>query len=418
MRSPAPARAMAAAWVLAGLVLPGLVLPGPPARAAAPSQAPVIPPDLTVRLDDGATFTPYFLSDVDQGSVAESAPGGQAAGLNLRRMQLGGHLKLPAQVELGFVWDFGHSPGGRGRVLEAQVSYSGFKPITASVGIFKPQFSQESVQNGSDIPFLERASIVNVARNLAASSGREAAQVAGFGDRWLAGVALTAGLTGQSGSSGQRAVVGRGSVLLVRTDALTLQVGASAEYVFQAPNAGGRGPTLALANTLELGIDTVAPSVSTGPVPVHSAVAAGPEASLSWRNLLVQGEAYQIEFDRRRGGGAARFGGWYAQALYMVAGPPRTWDPGSGVWLPPKLPHGFDPRHGYWGSVELGVRYSQISLNAGGIDGGRQGIWSLVASYWPMHQLRLMGELLHADVAGGQSPRRADAVAGRFQLLF
>ena len=87
------------------------------AQAQAADLGPPIPSPLTVRLGEGVTFTPFFLSDVDQASFSESAPGGQSAGLNLRRMQLGGHLELPQGFELGFVYDFGHSPGGRARVL-------------------------------------------------------------------------------------------------------------------------------------------------------------------------------------------------------------------------------------------------------------------------------------------------------------
>ena len=287
-----------------------------------------------------------------------------------------------------------------------------------TAGILKPQFSQESVQSGNDIPFIERASIVNITRNIAASSGRVAAQVLGSGERWLLGAALTAGLTGQVGGSGQRAVVGRGSVLLAKTDAVTLQAGASGQYVYRPSNPTGNEPSLALANTLEVAVDTVGPSVSTGPVPVRNAAVAGLEVSFAWRKLLLQSEGYGIELNRSAGGRSARFSGWYAQAMYMVAGPTRTWDPGIGVWLPPQLPEGFDPRQGLWGSVELGVRYSEVNLDGGGINGGRQGVWSAVASWWPIHQVRLMGEVLHADVAGGPSPRRADAVAGRFQLLF
>ena len=333
-------------------------------------------------------------------------------------MQLGGHLALPDGFELGFVYDFGHSPGGRDRVLEAQATYSIAGLLKVSAGILKPQFSQESVQNGNDIPFIERASIVDITRNVAASSGRVAAQASGSGERWLAGVALTAGLTGQVGDSGQRAVVGRGSVLLAKTDAVILQAGASGQYVYRPPNSTGGEPSLTLSNTLELAIDTVGPSVSTGPVGVRNAAVAGPEASFAWRNLLLQGEWYGIELDRSASGRTARFSGWYAQAMYMAVGPSRTWDPGTGVWLPPQLPDGFDPRQGRWGAVELGVRYSEANLNGGGINGGRQGIWSAVASWWPVHQVRLMGELLHADVTGGPSPRRADAAVGRFQLEF
>ena len=63
-------------------------------------------------------------------------------------------------------------------------------------------------------------------------------------------------------------MVGRGSVLLAKTDAVTLQAGASGQYVYRPSNPTGSEPSLALSNTLELAVDTVGPWVSTGPVGV------------------------------------------------------------------------------------------------------------------------------------------------------
>ena len=85
--------------------------------------------------------------------------------MDLRRQQQGGELYVDGQVNLGVVWDFGGSPGSRARLLEGQASYVGLKPITATVGVFKPQFSMESTEDGADIFLVERASIVNVTRN-------------------------------------------------------------------------------------------------------------------------------------------------------------------------------------------------------------------------------------------------------------
>lgn len=373
---------------------------------------------VTVRLGDGMVVKPYFLSQLDQAGFSNSAPGGQAAGANLRRMQLGGKLEIGGQVELGLNWDFAHAPGGAGRWLEAQASFVGLKPVRISAGIFKPQFSIESVQGGGDILLIERPAIVNVTRNLAASSGREAVQVMGSGPRWLAGAALTAGLTGPGRDSDQRAVVGRALVLPMRTGGVVIEVGASGQYVFRPSDQGGKGRSVSLSNTVELAIDDVLLSVSTGKVPARSAAVVGPEASVSWRNLLLQGEYYRVGVNRGMGRPDLAFGGWYVQAAWTLLGAPRRWDEGSGVWKPSTPSDRFDPRNGGWGALEVAARFSAVDLESRDVRGGRQSVWTVGVNYWPVTVIRLTAEILHADVRGGRSPRGVSAVAGRAQVQF
>ncbi len=373
---------------------------------------------ITVRLGEGMEFKPYYLTDLEFGSFAESAPGGQAAGLDLRRQQQGGELYIDGQVNLGAVWDFGGSPGSRARLLEGQASYIGLKPVIATVGVFKPQFSMESMEDGADIFLVERTAIVNLTRNIAASSGREAVQVMGSGPRWLAGMALTSGLTGLSHDSGQRAVVGRVLGLPVQTGDLTLEIGASGQHVWRPANATGAGPSVNLSNTVEIAVDQVPPSVSTGTLLVRNVTVAGAEASMSWHNLLVQGEYYSINVTRLAERPDVHFGGGYVQAAYTLSGPPRRWSSGDGVWMPTSSGQGFDPRSGQWGTVEAVARYSVVNLSDADVHGGRQQTWTMGASYWPVLPLRLIAELLHADVSGGPSPRTANAFAGRLVIQF
>ncbi len=389
--------------------------PGVPGVSYDPREADL---PITVRLGDGIEFKPYYLTDVEFGSFAESAPGGQAAGLDLRRQQQGGELYVDGQVNLGAVWDFGGSPGSRARLLEGQASYIGLKPATATVGVFKPQFSMESTENGSDIFLVERASIVNVTRSIAASSGREGAQIMGSGPRWLASAALTSGLTGLSHDSGQRAVVGRVLGLPVQAGDLTLEIGASGQYVWRPANTTGAGPGVNLSNTAEIAVDKVPPSVSTGTLLARNVTVAGVEASASWRNLLIQGEYYGIDVARPAGRTSVHFDGGYVQAAYTLLGSPRRWNSSNGVWMPTSSGEGFNPSSGHWGTLEAVVRYSAVNLSDADVHGGRQQTWTVGASYWPVLPLRLLAEFLRADVAGGPSARAVNAFASRLIIQF
>ncbi len=395
------------AWRWGGLA--ALLLVNRPAHAG----------DLDVRLDDGFLVRPYLTGQYDQASFLESAPQGQAAGGNLRRFQMGGFLDIYDQLSVGFIYDFGHSVGSSQRVLEGSFNYTGLKPFQLKLGITKPQFSMESVEDGADTVFMERASIVNVTRNIAASSGRLSGQVLASGPRWLAAAAVTGGITGRIDDGQQHAVVGRAVGLPIQTRSFALELGGSAQYVFRPPNLTGTGRSLSLSEFVELSIDPAPPSVATGVVLVRSATVAGPEASASMGRLLLQGEWYQITLNRSDSARSTVFNGGYVQAAYTVLGSPRAWDEGlGGVWAVPKAQASFNPAAGQWGAVEVAARYSTIDLQSSDIRGGRQDIWTAAVSWWPISPVRLTAEFLHADVSGGPSPRTVNAMAGRMQLHF
>jgi len=242
------AKFKATCWAIAATCL-AASFPGKAAHAG----------ELDVRLGDGFVAQPYFTGQYDQASFSESAPHGQAAGGNLRRFQMGGFLDISDQATVGFIYDFGHSVGGSQPVLEGSVNYKGLKPFQVKLGITKPQFSMESVEDSADIVFMERASIVNVTRNIGASSGRLTGQVLASGPRWLAAAAMTGGITGRIDDGQQHAVVSRAVDLPLQTGALTVEVGASAQYVFRPPNLTGTGSSLSSSEFIELSIDPAPP---------------------------------------------------------------------------------------------------------------------------------------------------------------
>ena len=231
-------------------------------------------------------------------------------------------------------------------------------------------------------------------------------------------MALTSGLTGLSHDSGQRAVVGRVFGLPVQTGDLTLEIGASGQYVWRPANTTSAGPGITLSNTVEIAVDKVPPSVSTGLILARNVTIAGVEASASWHGLLIQGEYYGIDVARPAGRPTVHRDGAYVQAAYALLGSPRRWNSSDGVWKPTSSVEGFGPRSGHWGTVEAIVRYSAVDISNADVHGGRQQTWTLGASYWPVLPLRLLAEFLHADVAGGPSPRTANAVAGRMVVQF
>src|SRR6516165_11342412 len=68
--------------------------------------------------------------------------------------------------------DFGGSPDGSPTLYEANLNFTGFKPVTATIGYFKPWFSLYDSQSSNDFLLMERPSIIEISRNVAAGDAR------------------------------------------------------------------------------------------------------------------------------------------------------------------------------------------------------------------------------------------------------
>src|SRR5262249_14977815 len=97
-------------------------------------------------------------------------PNLNSPGYNLRR----GRIFFVARYDdftLNITPDFGGSPDGattNQTLYEANLNFTGFKPVTATVGYFKPWFSLYDSQSSNDFLLMERPSIIEIARNVAA----------------------------------------------------------------------------------------------------------------------------------------------------------------------------------------------------------------------------------------------------------
>lgn len=403
IRSPAALRYTAARLLLAA------AFPCAAAHAETPGVrvGPVdLEPYVLLQLDEGGTFN-------------QNQGGGQGTGFNTRRARVGAEATVANQVEVGVVYDLGGAPGSNSRFFEADVAYTGLNPFVVRVGIFKPAFTLEYAQSAADILFLERASIVNIVGGLVAGAGRTGAQFGANGDRWFAAAFLTGGTNGPGAQTDQRAVLGRVAGLAIKTDNVSLHLGASGAWLYQVPRGGDGQPALSFSDQPELQVDSVDASLSTGSLQATGARMGGFEAGLSWNRLWVQAEWYGLRTDRS--GGAGRdlfFSGEYVQAAYTVLGKPRQWKSKIAAWGSPSPAEGFDPLAGQWGAVEVAARFSAADLSDADIHGGRQTVWTAGVSWYPVEPLKFTLQYQHADVTAVAAPRQLDAIALRGQIRF
>jgi phosphate-selective porin OprO and OprP len=112
-------------------------------------------------------------------------------GVNLRRGRIFFNFKYDDFLAI-ITPDFGGSPDGSPTLYEANLNWTGFKPVTATVGYFKPWFSLYDSESSNNFLLMERPSIVEIARNVAAGDARATVGAKAAND----GISLPTGWTG------------------------------------------------------------------------------------------------------------------------------------------------------------------------------------------------------------------------------
>ena len=145
--------------------------------------------------------------------------------------------------------------------------------------------------SSNDFLFVERPSIIEIARNIAAGDARAVVGARWGGERYLLAGYLTGGTYGSQTAAlatpqqtgGVLRVAGRP----VATADWDVQFGVSASEAFRIQRTAA-GQTLNLQDRPEARIDQNR-LISTGALNATSAGEYGPEVGIRWRNFLLQG---------------------------------------------------------------------------------------------------------------------------------
>ena len=385
-------------------------------------------------------------------------------GVNLRRERIFFVAKFD-DFTLNVTPDFGGSPDGVNTsqyLYEANLNFTGFKPITATLGYFKPWFSLYDSQSSNDFLLMERPSIVEIARNVAAGDARATfpsikASNDGISLPWgsgsyFAALAFTGAPYGAQTSSllngEQLGVVGRLAGRPYYDEDWNFHLDVSGENVFH-PNINASGTPGVSRETLSFGDrpeDRAADQnklINTGSLSSSSASVIGGEVAGNWRNILLQGGYYQIyDIQSKLPGVPApglSFNGGYVEAGWNITGEPFRYNVGSAAFARPKVDdpfiineNGFSPGVGAW---QLGARWSVMSLNSnvtpgvsqsktGGIFGGYQQIFGAALSWYPNDWIRFEMQFQYSMVDKLNSLRTVQigqhfqTLSGRMQVAF
>jgi phosphate-selective porin OprO/OprP len=379
-----------------------------------------------VQFDMGGYFQDSNSDDISPAGARELNTGS-----NLRRARLfvvGKYYDWTVNVTP----DFGGSPDGSVSLYEANINYS-FKPVTATIGFFKPWYSLQDSMSSNDFLFMERPSIVEIARNVAAGDARASIGAKANGDQWFASGYLTGGNWGDQGvtllNDEQLGVVGRIAGRPLYGADWNLHLGFSGSYMFQPPQSNIDQPgdgvhNIQLRDRPELRID-MNRLIDTGTIDTDTADTWGFEVGGNWRNFLLQGEYIRIDVDRRGGDSDVHFQGGYVEGSWVITGEQRKYSASSAAFARPVPAHPFDPINGErgWGAWELAARYSVTDLDDADINGGNQKVYGVALSWYPNALLRfiLQGDYVDVDRendAGSEIGQKFWDVALRSQIAF
>jgi len=372
-----------------------------------------------------------YFQNRDSNDISPAGARDLNTGSNLRRARLYVVGKYKDWT-LNLTPDFGGSPDGTVSLYEANINYT-LNPVTATVGLFKPWYSLQDSMSSSDFLFMERPSIVEIARNLAAGDARASIGGKANGDQWFASAYLTGGNFGDQSATllneEQLGAVARLAGRPLYGDDWNLHVGFSGSYLAQpgksnVDQTGDSVHNIQLRDRPELRID-MNRLIDTGTIDTNHADTWGFELGGNWRNFLLQGEYIRIDVDRRGSDSDLHFQGGYVEGSWVITGEQRKYVPGSAAWARPVPAHPFDPVDGErgWGAWELAARYSLTDLDNKDINGGNQKVAGLSLSWYPNALLRfiLQGDYVDVDrdnAAGTEIGQNFWDVALRSQIAF
>jgi phosphate-selective porin OprO and OprP len=418
--TPAPAPAAAAAGTT------GVVASMPnnrPTLSTADGQNTV---SLVGRIHwDVGDYMNYHAENARSPGAGTATPANLNSGENVRRARIGIQGKILGDWNYALIYDFGGTndmgSGGAvstGGIENAEISYTGFRPLTIEGGIVDVPYTLDESISSNDIMFIERASSQVIAANLAAGDFRSNFGAHWNNDRIWLGAYFTGPTTGTShaGIAQQIGAVQRATYQVFQNDLYNFHIGADFEELIKPSTSAGTRLLTTFSDRPELRIDT-STIVNTGTLgsltnPVTGANVMGAELAGGYGPLYGQAEYFHYNVNRS-GLSTASFDGGYIEGSYTITGEHRKYNPATGAYSGIVPDHPFSISHfaeGATGALELGARYSIIDLDSNyfpgavlspstnAVSGGRQQVFTLGANWYVNSNIRFMLDYLHGII--------------------
>ncbi|MEZ5691430.1 MAG: porin [Rickettsiales bacterium] len=291
-----------------------------------------------------------------------------ADGTNIRRARLSASGKFARDFKYKIQNDFA---GNSSKLTDVYLQYTGFSPVTFTVGQFKEPFGLNTLTSDLFTNFIERASvsIFSPERNIGimASSygsdehiGHWTAAIGGFGG--------SAGST-KSTDDESKDVTARLTLAPIAEKNSLLHFGVAGSH--RIPSSSGDSFTFSSTAENNLSTDSTELAVNTGTISnVDSANLLGLEIAASYDSFGMQGE-YVNNSIKRKSASDINLNGYYIEAYYYLTGENNNYITKSAKFdrVNPNNPFGISENG--WGAWQLMARYSSLDLTDKNITGGK-----------------------------------------------
>jgi phosphate-selective porin OprO and OprP len=357
-------------------------------------------------------------------------------GFNIRRARLGVAGTVFGNFAFTFATDFSGNRGNAARLQEASIFYTGFKNWSIDVGFFQPSFTLEDTISSNDIPFIERASAVNVATSQVAAEGRGAIGFRHWGTNYRVSAYLTGQQLSESGANlpndDQASFIGRASFRPYTSTDGDLHLGTSFGYLWEpnaAPGANG-ARAVQLRERPENRIGGGTRFVDAGAINADAFAVYGGEFAFTHQSFWTYGEYYKYIDQLTAGRPDLEFEGYYISAGYLLTGDRRTYSVQNGNLSAPRVQWPFKTSGGFGtGAWELAARYSYLDLTDPSLTAttqGEQTIMTFGINWYPNAAIRFMlnYQIIEVDrlnsivPVANRNDLEADALVARMQLQF
>jgi phosphate-selective porin OprO/OprP len=347
---------------------------------------------IVLTFDDGNfTISPLVRIDADEVSFfGQNGEGGYSSGAEWRRNRYGVSGTILHDIDYNFTWEFGGKPGTSDTLHELDVRWNALRWASFRVGAFGLMEIPEYASSSFNLLFLERASISNIAANVASGASREAVGVEARGDDWNAALYLSGGVASAGNTSKQRGLVVRAVYLPVDRPGLQFQFGFDGSSQF-APGIVNRPSAISFSDYPELRGITSLKFLNTRSILANNAYAIGPEAEARVGPVYLEAFYQHLGVDVT-GDGSRSFDGWYVQGAVPLLGAPRERLRATGTWERPHTEGFINPFAGDWGALEAVARYSTVNLNDAPTNGGRQKIWEIGVNWYLSANLKIQAQ--------------------------
>ena len=293
-------------------------------------------------------------------------------------------------------------------------AYLGMKnvPVIGHIkaGHFKEPFGLEELTNSKYITFIERSmptEAFSPSRNAGIMIYNDALDKRLF---WAVGLFRDVDGTGFRLADRGYAITARvaGTPWYAEKGKKLLHLGAAYSHRVEPDDAARyrARPECHLSSKRFVDTSTISSVDSVDLLGLEAAVVLGP-FSLQGEYITAMVDGNSPDYD---------FSGWYAQASYWLTGEHRKYKGGAFSRVSPKKNFGFGEGSG-WGAWEVAARYSQLDLNDGTIDGGKESNWTFGLNWHLNPNMRVMFNYINADTSAPDHGS-ADIFGVRFQVDF